>query len=177
MAARFAAGLAPDARVLEIGSGPGHDAALLERLGLHVRRTDVSRGFAELMRADGHRVDVLDPLVDDLTDPERPGTPYDGVWANASLLHVVRPDLVVVLRRLADVTRPGGLLEVTLKEGDGDAWSTHGHVSGPRHFTYWRPEPLRAVLAAAGWEVATIEQREGWNGTRWLDVRATRAER
>ena len=50
----------------------------------------------------------------------REGGPYDAVWANASLLHVARGDLPMVLRRLAAVTRPGGLLRVAVKEGDGD---------------------------------------------------------
>ena len=174
MARRFAGALAAGARVLEIGSGPGRDAALLEEHGLSVRRTDVTPGFVELMRADGHPADVLDPLIDDLDDPQRPGTPYDAVWASACLLHVARPDLPVVLRRLAGATRPGGRLQVTLKEGDGEEWSTHGHIDAPRHFTYWRAEPLRAAMTAAGWEVDAIEHHDGLNATRWLDVVAMR---
>ena len=63
---------------------------------------------------------------------------HDAVWANASLLHVERHDLPTVLARLAAVTRPGGILRMSLKEGDGDGWSTHGSVRQPRHFTYWR---------------------------------------
>ena len=91
----------------------------------------------------GHEADVLDPLSDDLGDPARPGTPYDGVWASASLLHVDRTDLPTVLRRLADATRPAGVLMLWLKEGDGEGWSTHGSVGAPRHFVYWREGPLR----------------------------------
>ena len=46
---RFADRLPPGARVLEVGSGPGRDAAALESLGLSVRRTDISPGFVALM--------------------------------------------------------------------------------------------------------------------------------
>src|SRR4051794_15440015 len=138
----FAAAVGSGGRVLEIGSGSGRDAAQLESLGLDVRRTDITPGFVDLLRAHGHAADVLDPLVDDLDDPARPGTPYDGVWASASLLHVDRSDLAVVLARLAAATRPGGVLAVSLKEGDGEAWSTHGFVAAPRHFVYWREAGL-----------------------------------
>ena len=93
-------------RVLEIGSGPGRDALALEHRderAAHRHHAGV-RPAAELGRLDRR---VVDPLRDDLTDPLRDGTPYDAVWANASLLHVRRDSLPVVLRRLAAVTRPG----------------------------------------------------------------------
>jgi SAM-dependent methyltransferase len=171
----LAAALPAGGRVLEIGSGPGRDARALEDAGLSVRRTDITPGFVELMRDEGHDADVLDPLTDDLDDPRHPGTPYDAVWANASLLHVTRADLPAVLRRLADATTPGGLLRFTVKEGDGEAWSTHGHVSGARHFTFWREEPLRATLEASGWEVDHVRHDDGAEtGQPWLDVRARR---
>lgn len=66
---RFAELVGPGGRVLEIGCGAGRDAAYLEDCGLRVRRTDVTPGFVELNRAGGHEAEVLDPLVDDLTDP------------------------------------------------------------------------------------------------------------
>lgn len=172
----FAEALGPGARVLEIGSAGGHDARALEAQGLSVRRTDVSPGFVELLRADGHAADLVDPLTDALDAPERPGTPYDGVWANACLLHVDRSELPTVLRRLASVVAPGGLLRLSLKEGDGDGWSTHGHVTGRRRFTYWRSEPLREVLEDSGWDVAEIDRTEGASsGQVWLEATARRA--
>jgi SAM-dependent methyltransferase len=173
--AGFVAALPAGARVLEIGSGSGRDARLLEEAGLSVRRTDVSAGFVALMRGEGHDADVVDPLTDDLDDPARPGTPYDAIWASASLLHVARADLPVVLRRLAEVTRAGGLLRLSVKEGDGDVWSTHGSVSGARHFTFWRERPLRDALEGAGWVVEEIESAtSGRDREPWLSAWARR---
>ena len=169
---QLAARLGPGARVVEIGSGGGRDALLMEQLGLAVRRTDVTPAFVALLREQGHACDHLDPLVDDLTSPEGP---YDAVWANASLLHVARADLPTVLGRLAEVTRPGGLLQVSLKEGDGEGWSTHGTISSPRHFTYWRAAEVEAVVRASGW--GDVEVRQGAVGDRgetWLELSAVR---
>ncbi len=160
------------ARVLEIGSGGGRDALLMETLGLRVRRTDITPGFVALLREQGFDADLLDPLVDDLPVPEGP---YDAVWANASLLHVRRADLPTVLAGLARVTRVGGLLRISLKEGDGDGWSTHGSIAGPRHFTYWRADPLRDVVAAAGWtDVSVRSGIAGHRGESWLELSAVR---
>lgn len=111
---------------------------------------------------------MLDPLIDDL------GGPYDGVWANACLLHVDRADLRTVLARLAEVTEHRGVCAVSVKEGDGELWSTHGAVSAPRRFVLWREEPLVAQLVAAGWVVDEVRHVEGLRGESWLMVRGRR---
>ncbi|HEU4811067.1 MAG TPA: class I SAM-dependent methyltransferase [Nocardioides sp.] len=170
---RFVAALPDGARVLEVGSGPGRDALALEAAGLSVRRTDITPAFVALLRADGHGADLVDPLADELADPDRDAA-YDGVWAAASLLHVRREDLPVVLRRLAETTRPGGVLHLALKEGDGARFSTHGNVAAPRHFTFWREEQLRDVLEDAGWQVDEVDRETGPRDQPWLDVLATR---
>ena len=168
----FAARLGPGARVLEIGSGGGRDARLMEELGLTVRRTDITPAFVTLLREQGHEADLLDPLVDDLTSA---AGDYDGVWANASLLHVRRDDLPTVLARLAAATRRGGALRVSLKEGDGEGWSTHGSVRNPRHFTYWRAQPLREAIAGTGWTDVDIRSGiDGKRGESWLEIAAVR---
>ncbi len=169
----FVAALPDGARVLEVGSGAGRDAAALEERGLSVRRTDITPGFVRLLRAGGHEADVVDPLTDDLADPGREG-PYDGVWASASLLHVRREDLPDVLVNLAASTRRGGALHLAVKEGDGARFSTHGNIAGPRHFTFWREPALREVLAAAGWDVVEVTRSPGQRGETWLDVAARR---
>jgi SAM-dependent methyltransferase len=169
----FVAALGGTGRVLEIGSGSGRDAHELERRGLSVRCTDVANGFVEFLRADGLEADQLDPLTDDLADPRRPGTPYDGVWSCACLFHVARDDLVTVLARLAAATKHGGRIHASFKEGDGELRETYGAPDAPRHYTttLW-PEPdLRVQFAAAGWVVDEV----GRHGDKpWLAVRAHR---
>lgn len=168
----LAATIGTGARVLEIGSGGGRDARLMEELGLDVRRTDITPAFVTLLREQGHGCHLLDPLVDDLSSPQGP---YDAVWANASLLHVARRDLPTVLSRLAAVTRDGGLLRVSVKEGDGEGWSTHGSISNPRHFTYWRAPALEEVVAGAGWSGVSIRSEvAGKRGETWLELTAVR---
>ena len=170
-AVAFAERLGPGAAVLEIGSAGGRDALVLEEAGLRVRRTDITPAFVELLRAAGHEAEALDPLHDDLGAPAS----LDGVWAGACLLHVDRGDLPTVLGRLAEVVRPGGLVHLSLKEGDGEAWSTHGSIAAPRRFVHWREAPLREALEQAGWAVDAVERGVGRTGEPWLDVVASRA--
>lgn len=80
-----------------------------------------------------------------------------------------------MLARLAAVTRPTGLLRISVKEDDGDGWSTHGSIRNPRHFTYWRTGGLRVVVEGAGWRVVGIDVVPGTKlAESWLEVTALR---
>lgn len=166
---RFAAGIGPGAHVLEIGSAAGRDASALEAAGLRVDRTDITPAFVELLRSTGHQARQLDPLRDDL------GGPYDGIWANAVLLHLNRPEFAITLHRLHHAVRSDGRLFLSLKEGNGDGWSRHGTINAPRHFTFWTPAELAAVLEAAGWTVESLTVVEGGKTyEKWLFAQARR---
>ena len=119
----------------------------------------------------------MDPLIDDLADAQRPGTPYDGVWACACLIHVAREDFGTVLGRLAEVTRSGGPLHVSVRDGDGEVESTHGDEGAQRRYfeTYWRAPALRYTLTGAGWIVSDITRCVGRPNDHWLSVQASRA--
>jgi SAM-dependent methyltransferase len=173
----FVTGLGGSGRVLEIGSGGGRDALELEKQGISVRRTDISKGFVELLRKRGFEADLLDPLTDDLADPQRPGTPYDGIWACACLIHVAREDFGTVLRRLAGATRAGGRLHASVRDGDGEDVSTQGSAAAPRRYveTYWRESALRSAVTDAGWVVSEVRRCIGRPDDPWLSVRASRA--
>ena len=173
----FVAGLGGSGRVLEIGSGGGRDALALEQRGISVRRTDVAEGFVELLRQSGFEAHLLDPLTQDLADPQRPGMPYDGIWACASLIHVSRQDFGTVLGRLAQATRTGGPLHVSVRDGDGEDVSIEETATAPLRYveTYWRERALRSAVAGAGWIVSEVRRYVGRPDDWWLSVRANRA--
>lgn len=151
-------------RVLELGSGHGWDAAYLEAHGLLVVRTDGAIAFVEMMRADGHVANLLDVRRDDF------GGPYDAVLADAVLLHLSRDEFAGATVRAHGAVAAGGVLALTLKDGDGEAWST-AKLGLPRFFTYWREPAVRELLEAAGWIVDSIDHVDG-NTEPWLYVLA-----
>ncbi|MFC4763523.1 class I SAM-dependent methyltransferase [Dyella koreensis] len=173
----FVTALHGSGRVLEIGSGGGRDALELELRGINVRRTDVSKGFVELLRQNGFEADQLDPLTEDMVDPQRPDSPYDGIWACACLIHVARKDFGTVLGRLAGATRAGGQLHVSVREGDGECVSARGSAAATRRYveTYWREPDLRSAITDAGWIVSEVRRCMGRPDDWWLSVRASRA--
>ena len=163
---RIAASLGPGAAVLELGSGTGEAARYLADRGLVVQPSDGAVAFVEWMRDTGLSPVRLDVLTDDL------GGPWDAVVAFAVLLHLTTEELGTVLDRVRNAVRPDGLLALSVKEGDGSAWSDH-RLGSPRFFTFWRPGPLAEVLADHGWTVLDLERRAG-DRDLWILLTARR---
>lgn len=129
-------------------------------------RSDATRAFVERLRAAGHQAQLLDIRHDEL------GGPYDAVLANAVLLHLSRAQFRSALGRIRQSVTHAGLLAVTLKEGDGEQWSTV-KLGLPRHFTYWREPALRQALHDTGWHVTFLAHVPG-RTEQWLHVIAQR---
>jgi predicted TPR repeat methyltransferase len=142
------------AHMLELGSGPGHDALFFEANGVYVQRTDGALAFVERLRASGHQADRLEVTTDQF------GGPFDIVFANAVLLHLTVNQLNDVLKKAARAVGPKGLLAFTVKEGEGEEWTT-AKIDKPRYFAYWSEASIRTHLAASGWEPLSVKHEDG----------------
>jgi SAM-dependent methyltransferase len=147
----FLALLPPDACILELGCGAGGDTAEMLARGFNVLATDGSPEMAEVAsRRLGRPVGTL--LFHDLDEVEA----YDGVWANACLLHVPRDELVPILKRIWRALKPGGAFFASFKTGDAEGRDTLN-----RYYNYPSPDWLRESYAGAGgWTSLEIETGE-----------------
>ena len=148
---RFLALLLPGARILELGCGAGADSAQMLASGFDIRPTDGSPEMAdEASRRLGRPVETL--LFHDLDAVEA----YDGVWANACLLHVPRSELAHVLARIWRALKPAGFFYASYKTGSAD-----GRDRLNRYYNYPSPDRLRANYTEAGrWSSLSIETGE-----------------
>jgi len=166
----FIAQLPSQATVLDLGCGAGGDTRALIEAGLTVTAIDGSPELArEAEKRIGHAVRVL--LFENLDYVEA----FDGIWANASLLHVPRAGLLNVLARVYRALKPGGLLYASFKSG-----GTEGRDSLGRYYNYLNGDELTALLDTAGaW--ASIDLKEGrgtgYDGTEtgWVIVFARKS--
>jgi ubiquinone/menaquinone biosynthesis C-methylase UbiE len=160
---RFAALLAPDALVLDVGAGPGADAAALRARGLRVVSVDLSLG---MLRAGTDEFPGPRVQADMLRLPFRPAA--QGLWVNASLLHLPHDTVPLALREFRRVLQPPAVLHLSVKRGTSGQWdeSKYG-PEHPRWFSYWQPEAFDAVLAAEGLRVIDARTVEGTQDT-WL---------
>lgn len=148
---RFLALLPVGATILELGCGAGAASAEMIARGFDVCATDGSPEMAaEAARRLGRPVETL--LFHDLDKVEA----YDGVWANACLLHVPRDELAQVLALIWRALKPGGYFYASYKAGDADGRDTLN-----RYYNYPSPDWLRNNYATAGnWNSLSIETGE-----------------
>lgn len=145
---KFLALLPAGAAILELGCGAGGDSAEMIARGYNVTPTDGSPELAEIAsRKLGRPVGTL--LFHDL----KAVAAYDGVWANACLLHVPREQLAGVLGLIHRALKPGGAFYASYKAGEGD-----GRDALDRYYNYPTEDWLRATYAEAGaWTDLSIE--------------------
>jgi len=147
----FLAQLPPGASILELGCGAGGDTAEMLARGFEVRATDGSPEMAGV--ASKHLGRTVETLL--FHDLDEVGA-YDGVWANACLLHVPRTELADVLARIWRALKAEGVFYASYKEGDVD-----GRDTLDRYYNYPSQDWLRATYADAGrWNSLSVETGE-----------------
>lgn len=151
---RFVALLPPGSMVLDVGCGPGFDTAVLRQHLLYAIGVDFTWGMMQAGRGQGITADFVQadmrqlPFVCQL----------DGLWVCASLLHLPRADVPATLQEFHRLLKPGGILHLSVKQGQGEEWTqvSYGR-SAPRFFTYWQAEELDEALKTAEFTLL-----EGW---------------
>lgn len=145
--------LDPQTRIFEIGSSFGRDARYIESRGFAVERSEATQGFIQLLEEQGYTVRRFNVLLDDF-----PAT-YDCIFANAVFLHFTREELERVLEKTYAALAPAGLLAFSVKNGDGEEWTT-AKVGHPRYFCYWRKDAIEALLVSKGFACVAFFEDE-----------------
>lgn len=138
--AAFIAAMPPGARVLDLGCGPGRAAGQMAAAGLAVDALDAVPEMVAMAAAQPG-VTAWQASFDQIDA----NALYDGIWANFSLLHAPRDALPLHLAAIRRALKPGGLLHIGMKTGEGEGRDTLG-----RFYTYYTEDALRDLLIAAG---------------------------
>lgn len=149
---RFVSLLPGAARVLDIGCGPGVDTGSLALRGVHTIALDIAERFLELAAPHtGGRVVQADQRYLPFASAA-----FDGVWANACLLHLSKREAPGALAEIARVVKPGGYVYTAMQLGSGEGIEppseTSRGVQAPRYFARYEAEEWLALLRGAGLE-------------------------
>lgn len=169
--ASFVTRLPERGQVLDLGCGPGRDAAHFMTLGLRVAALDASTGMVRRARQHG-----VPAAVGDHRRPPFGPAVADGVWSSATLLHVPRQDVPATLAAWRRLLRPHGVLGLSTSLGDTEGWedvpyaSDEPEVDRRRWFVHFRRDELLGLLTAAGFTILSAEERSSHR--KWLQVLA-----
>ena len=149
--------------IIDVGCGPGFDAAIFRDMGFTVFAMDRSFGMMDRGRREFGEIFVQADMRQ---------LPFfnsaHGLWVNASLLHLERDDVPNTLCQFYLALKKGGILLVSVIKGAGEEWTTSPYgKDASRWFTYWEEEHLDTLLSAQQFEIL-----ESWSSMapnrKWL---------
>jgi len=153
-----------DAKILEIGSAYGRDAKIIEEKGLHVEKTDATKGFVDILQQDDPTARILNIITDAIDDN------YDLIIANAVFLHFDDNETRSTANKIYNALKSGGVFSLTLKEGVGEAWQNNKGMA-PRFFNYWKKNDIVELLTETGFVDinAWVDSSDGSHAT-WIMI-------
>jgi SAM-dependent methyltransferase len=166
---KFLSFLKPGATVLDVGCGGGIKSAYMQQKGFVVTGMDFSEKMIEIAKREYPGPNFM---VGDVYELEKiPGT-FDGVFAQAVLLHIPKARALEVLTKMRDKLNPGGILYVGVKgvkaegaEEESVTESDYGYEY-ERFFSYFSPAELRDYISKLGmllcWDGIASSGRTEW---------------
>lgn len=165
----FMSFLSPGAVILDVGCGSGVKSDYLIKAGFAVTGIDFSEAMVELAR---QHVPAGKFFVKDIKQPLALSDQFDGVFAQAVLLHIPKAEVVNVVKNIIEPLKPGGYLYVAVKElkvGRQEEEivkeSDYGYEY-ERFFSYYTIDELKKYLTDMGMEIMyeniTSSGKTGW---------------
>ncbi len=166
-AEEFLSHIPPNGRILDCGSGSGRDTKYFLDNGYDTDAIDASPELCILAsHYTGHPVLCMDYNALDRTEA------YDGIWAQASLLHERRENLPSLFSILSCALRKDGVLYCSFREGKTDG------REGERWYTNMTEESIKPLLPAS-FSVIKVwysnDVRPGFSH-RWINILLRKTE-
>jgi SAM-dependent methyltransferase len=129
--------LKPGAQILDVGCGSGRDLLWLKKKGFQVTGFERSPGLANLARNYSHcKVIEGDFEIYDFSKIK-----VDAILLIGALVHIKHHDFETTFEKIALACNPGGLIQITIKEGTGSQIADDG-----RKFYLWENKTLRKIF-------------------------------
>lgn len=166
---KFTSLFKPRASILDVGCGSGVKSEILEKKGMKVTGIDFSEKMLEIAK---RRAPNADFQLVDLYNLSSFYEKFDGIFAQAVLLHVPKKDIKEIVRSLKEKLNPGGYFYVAVKErrsGEKEEEIVKENDYGyeyERFFSYFTMEEIKNIFIAAGlkivYESITNSGRRNW---------------
>ncbi len=170
----FVAMLPEHASVLDVGCGSGVKSKYLAEHGCAVTGIDISQNLLDIARREAPPAHFMLLPMEELDTLQET---FDGVFAQASLLHIPKLEAGEVVRKMAGRLKPGGHLYIAVKEvkpGQAAEEAARENDYGyeyERFFSYYTMAELEGYISDAGLSVVEKVPNPHSNGkTVWLQI-------
>lgn len=146
------------AYILDFGCGSGRDTRYFLEAGMKVDAIDGSEEMCRIA-SEYAGIKVQQMLFQELDVRDK----YDGIWACASILHLPKNDLKIVLQKMATALKKHGFIYTSFKYGEFE-----GERNG-RYFTDFTIDTFQTLIQ----DIEGLQIKEDWTTG---DVRPGRGE-
>jgi len=161
-------------RVLDVGCGSGTKSKYFSDHGFRVVGIDISDGLLDIARREVSEAEFRELSM---TDLDAMIETFDGVFAQASLLHIPKKDAGEVVKKMAKRLVPGGLLYIAVKEVRADKpeegvlkENDYGY-DYERFFSFFTMAELEQYIQDVGLQVISKSRSPNSSGkTVWLQI-------
>jgi len=156
-------------KILDLGCGSGIQSKKLSRAGLKVTGFDLS---SKMIQQAKRRVPGAKFVVGDITKMEFTKEGFDGVFAQASLLHIPKKLIPKVMKSIHKILKTNGVLYLALKEGIGEKVVEEERLGRVvrRFFSFFTKEEIEDYLQGIGFKVLEIKRFVSKSPTIWLYI-------
>lgn len=151
---KFCEMLPDHARVLDLGCGSGRDAKIFSGMGLEVIGIDFSPQMIEIARQTSPQSKFYAMNLENLDFPPHS---FQGVWANSSILHVPKNQMIALLSQIHKILMPDGVLYLSLKKGSGEVVERDHRYGGLKKFwSFFQEIEVQDFLEEAQFKIHEI---------------------
>ncbi len=158
-------------RIIDVGCAFGRDTDRFVKDGFDVVGVDASEAMINLAkrhvpRAEFYKKDMLTMKFN---------RKFDGLWCCASVLHIKKKDIKMLLKNFKSLMEADGVLFISVKRGRGERYQTY--PDGTRRFyAYYFEKELRNILNKNGFDTVLLYRHKDPENknTTWISLFALR---
>lgn len=172
---KFCSFLPNNGKLLDLGCGVGYDSRDFHKLrpDLDILAIDASE---KMLRQFKKIVPDVPLIKADMISYDYSINNFDGIWMNASFLHIPKSQVGKLLKKLTEALKPSGAIFIKVKEGEGEFMvpaEKYGREDIKRFFSFYTKEELESLLsryplAINEWQNLTTKNE------KWISLIATK---
>jgi SAM-dependent methyltransferase len=147
---RFTALFAQPSRILDVGCGPGRDLRLFAEAGHSPIGIELNPDFIKMAQIHGEVIAGDIRRLGDFFVPDS----FDGVWAQASLVHLSHEETRQVLSDITSLLVPGGHMYVCVPVAGETGWREE--EDGMRWYATWPDDSFVESVISAGFTINDV---------------------
>ncbi|WP_295221305.1 class I SAM-dependent methyltransferase [uncultured Chryseobacterium sp.] len=158
-------------KILDLGCGPGHHSKYFADLGFDVTGIDLSEKMIGIARKNFKNIDFQIMDIENLIFTKNS---FDGIWASASLLHIEKKNLPIVLLKLKEILKNNGILYISLKLGFGEQLIQDNRYSDVfKFYSYFQNLEIEKFVNNCNlniFESRLVDQRNEYDTNSWIHI-------